>query len=87
MAYRRTKIDLNFLEIETQAEAKWFMLQGTRMEDMPKKKKKIPAVVITPGESDEAVMLGLHGSIPSMSRPSKISTRSLTPKRRIRRRR
>ncbi|XP_044363579.1 dehydration-responsive element-binding protein 1F-like [Triticum aestivum] len=53
----RPKMDLNFLEIESQAMAEWLMPQGIRMEEMPAKKaKKRPAVVVAPGESDEAAM-------------------------------
>ncbi|XP_044332063.1 uncharacterized protein [Triticum aestivum] len=53
----RPKTDLNFPEIETRAVAEWLVPQGIRMEEMPaKKKKKRPAVVVTPGESDEAAM-------------------------------
>ena len=56
---RRPKTDLNFPEIETWAVAEWLVLQGIRMEEMPAKKKKRPAVVVTPGESDEAAMARL----------------------------
>ncbi|XP_073360563.1 uncharacterized protein [Aegilops tauschii subsp. strangulata] len=49
---RRPKTDLNFSEIESQAVAEWLVPQGIRMEEMPAKKR--PAVVVAPGESDEA---------------------------------
>ncbi|XP_020171963.3 ethylene-responsive transcription factor ERF084-like [Aegilops tauschii subsp. strangulata] len=53
----RPKTDLNFLEAESQAVVEWLVPQGIRMEEMPAKKaKKKPAVVVAPGESDEAAM-------------------------------
>ena len=53
----RPKTDLNFPEIETRAVAEWLVLQGIRMEEIPAKKaKKRSAVVVAPGESDEAAM-------------------------------
>ena len=50
----RPKTDLNFPEVESQAVAEWLVPQGIRMEEMPAKKR--PAVVVAPGESDEAAM-------------------------------
>ncbi|XBI06974.1 hypothetical protein VPH35_134936 [Triticum aestivum] len=53
----RPKTDLNFPEVESQAVAELLVPQGIRMEEMPvKKAKKRPAVVVAPGESDEAAM-------------------------------
>ena len=50
----RPKTDLNFPEVESQPVAEWLVPQGIRMEEMPTKKR--PAVVVAPGESDEAAM-------------------------------
>ena len=50
----RPKADLNFPEVESQAVAEWLVPQGIRMEEMSAKKR--PAVVVAPGESDEAAM-------------------------------
>ncbi|KAE8796403.1 AP2-containing protein [Hordeum vulgare] len=52
--------DLNFPKIETKAASKMLVREGICMEEImtnKKIKKKRPAVFITPGESDEAVMV------------------------------
>ncbi|KAI4974775.1 hypothetical protein ZWY2020_048382 [Hordeum vulgare] len=49
--------DLNFPEVEARAVAEWLVLHGVRMEEMSvKKAKKRPAVVLAPGESNQAAM-------------------------------
>ncbi|XP_020169049.1 ethylene-responsive transcription factor RAP2-3-like [Aegilops tauschii subsp. strangulata] len=53
----RPKTDLNFPDVETRAVAEWLVPQGIQMKEMRvKMAKKRPAVVVAPGESDEATM-------------------------------
>ncbi|XP_020197936.1 ethylene-responsive transcription factor 5-like [Aegilops tauschii subsp. strangulata] len=52
----RPKKDLNFLEIVTQADAEFVVPVGIRMEEITTKKNKRPAIVVSPGDSDEAAM-------------------------------
>ncbi|KAI4972008.1 hypothetical protein ZWY2020_002933 [Hordeum vulgare] len=54
---RRPKTGLNFPEVDSQAMEEWLVPQGIRMKELSGKKvKKGPAVVVAPGESDEAAM-------------------------------
>ncbi|XP_048561105.1 ethylene-responsive transcription factor ERN3-like [Triticum urartu] len=50
---------LNFLEIESRAEAEMLVPQGIKMKEIPTKKKtaKKPSVVVSAGETDEQVMV------------------------------
>nr|XP_020190167.1 uncharacterized protein LOC109775884 [Aegilops tauschii subsp. strangulata] len=56
----RPRMDLNFLEIETRADAELLVPGGIRMEEImtkkTKKMKKRPTIVVSLGNSDEAVM-------------------------------
>ena len=49
-------MDLNFPEIDTRADVEFLMPEGIQMEEITKKTKKRPAIVVAPGDSDEAMM-------------------------------
>ncbi|XP_020157573.1 ethylene-responsive transcription factor 1-like [Aegilops tauschii subsp. strangulata] len=54
----RPKMDLNFPKIETRADAEFFVPEGIRMEEIPKKKtEKRPLIVVGSDDSDEAAMV------------------------------
>ncbi|KAE8811089.1 AP2-containing protein [Hordeum vulgare] len=53
----RLRTELNFPEIETQADAEFLVTEGIYMKEMTKKKmKKRPSIVVDPGDSDESTI-------------------------------
>ncbi|KAE8779799.1 AP2-containing protein [Hordeum vulgare] len=50
---RRPRSDLSFPEIETRADAEFLVLEDIHMEEMAKKTKKKPTIVVAPTDSDD----------------------------------